>query len=125
MVSGVAGVCQCGGIVSGATGQLSLDTRLAADRLRGVELWRAEHRSSPDLPEIMSHSALVSMPVPAEWCWSHDDCAPARNDYEIEASRLDDVGKVLDWTLHLMTKNWFDAIAWEHAVRRLYNLPMA
>ena len=67
----------------------------------------------------------MTMPPSIPWLWSHAACLPDTNDYDIAAERFNTVGKVLDWTLHLMTKTWFDPIPWADAVRRFYILPDA
>ena len=58
-----------------------------------------------------------------EWLWSHGRCRPRRNLYWIEAEQFDTLDKVLDWTLHLAEKNWYQATNWQGTVRRFYNVP--
>jgi hypothetical protein len=115
----------CGDAVHPDEGLLSLDTQLARKRFRGQQLWEEEYHVDSSEPQPTSLRMLMSMPDSPDWWWGHDRCSPPENDYEVEADRFDDIGKVLDWTLHLMHKNWFDAVSWERAVRRLYELPDA
>ncbi len=93
-------------------------------RRKAVILWEQEHDTGERLRTFVLNQ-LATMPRPVPWVWSHAACALDTNDYEIDADRFDSIGKVLDWTLHLLDKPWFAGVAWMEVVRRFYHLPDA
>jgi hypothetical protein len=103
---------------------LSISVAAAGERVKGIGRWQEEHDTGERL-QAMTAEQLLSMPRAIPWCWSHESCVPPEHDYEVEAERFDSVGKVLEWTLHLGGKTWFDIEGWAVTVRRFYDLPDA
>lgn len=48
------------------------------------------------------------------WCIVHDSCDPTPDDhvYEIPVERIREDVEAIDWTYHLLEKNWFASTGW-------------
>jgi hypothetical protein len=95
--------------------------------LRGAEMNKAYDAllASDELDKksngVYSMADLMNLPEGGEWsitcskCYKED--MERMNDYDISIDRISTVHDVLDWTLHLMKKNWFEYTNWEELVR--------
>jgi hypothetical protein len=109
----------CRELVWNTDGVLSINQRAASARRNGIRRAYAEFRDEAGIIDM----GQDAVPERIRWLWSHVRCAPAENDYQIVAGRCDTLGKAFGWTLHLMSKRWFDPVAWRAAVSRFYHVP--
>lgn len=68
---------------------------------------------------VWTGGQLFEMPEPAQWWALHRTCDenPEDSGYWFDIARTRTVSQLLDWTLHLMEKNWIDETDWTHFVR--------
>jgi hypothetical protein len=66
---------------------------------------------------ILTPKDIIDMPRLVRWHWGHEGCLHEYIMYHIDYSRFDTIAKALDWTLHLLKKNWLHYTDWEAAVR--------
>ena len=93
-----------------------------ADRYEEAALNLSETRSGFESLETLN----AAVPPKVHWYWGHIACVPTDYYYYITANRLDDVVKILEWTLHLLIdKGWVDPIGWRRLLLRLYDIPSA
>ena len=95
--------------------------------LRGAEMNKAYEamQASTELNErtggVYSLSELMKLPDGGKWSVTCSDCyeedMERMNDYDISIDRISNVQDVLDWTLHLMNKNWLEYTNWGDFVR--------
>ncbi|MFD0629738.1 hypothetical protein ACFQ2K_51235 [Streptomyces sanglieri] len=62
---------------------------------------------------------LLEGPDQARWRASHEGCDPERggSHYLVAAEKLRTRADLLDWTAHLMEKNWLSATDWRDLLR--------
>ena len=75
---------------------------------------------------------VSSQPDRARWDWGHEDCLSRKwlpsyegdpvYRYHVPADRFDTPKKALDWTLHILHREFMGDSDWEGAVRRLHNV---
>lgn len=95
--------------------------------LRGAEVNKAYEamEASTELNKrtggVYSLAELMELPDGGKWSIICSDCykedMERMNDYDIPIDRISTVNDVLDWTFHLMKKNWFEYTNWEELVR--------
>lgn len=66
---------------------------------------------------------LLSYPTSVQWQAHHTVCDPDPdgNAYHIAANRIDTWAELLDWTAHLMEKDWFTLTDWDDVLRGVHN----
>ncbi len=117
-------VCdKCKQTVSLNEGMLSVFYKEVQGHEEKVKLYEQKHTEKSGI-QITSLKSLLEYPDAVKWHWGHPKCMPDSM-YEIEISRFDNVDKALDWTLHLMEKDWFASTNWRETVERFYDLPNA
>ena len=80
-----------------------------------VTAWRAKHTEP-----ILSAGDIMTFPDRLPWKWAHYGCDDSTGVYQIEGDRFNSLQKAIAWTLHLMTKNWFEFTDWASTVRRFF-----
>lgn len=70
-----------------------------------------------------SGGQLLDWPAPVSWEAYHWACDPdiEAGTYWIEVDRIATYADVLDWTAHLMEKNWFNETDWSDLLRNVAN----
>ena len=109
----------CGKPVTKATACLWYSLGEGRQRREAIDANLGEHT---DEHGFIPGDALLRSPDAAPWHWTHLKCGQALA-YEIEATRLDTLGKVIEWTFHLGEKSWFELETWADAIRRLHDIP--
>lgn len=105
---------ECGQTVRSDDGYLCVDQNAA---LR--EHWAAQARkASRDSWERID---LSNLPDVIHWQVLHRACDPNvdRSDYWIAVERCATAWQLLDWTAHLMEKNWVHQTDWSALIRRI------
>lgn len=75
-------------------------------------------------PGMVSIDELIEYPDPARWRVWHPDCDPnpeGGSTYSIEVRRLRTFADLVDWTAHLMEKNWLVYTNWDDLLRSLHS----
>lgn len=110
--------CQaCRRPVLGKDGYLWIDGTELAEHEKA---WAPHDRQSADPSfRAIELSELMSLPGPAQWRAHHARCDldPDAGVYSVASERIDTVGKLLDWTAHLMGKSWIGDTNWDDVIR--------
>ena len=113
-------VCdKCGQQVTTLDGVIDIDKQEVDNVETARAAWEQAH---PD--PLLSVTEILEMPSAAKWQWGHLNCVTG-DMYQITADRFDELGKALDWTLHLMEKGWLKHTDWRELVRRCHEVPKA
>jgi hypothetical protein len=113
----------CGQPIKAKTGYLTADWGRALQ-----QYWDAKKRDRQRWNETEARgerfvafnvSELLDAPGPVSWQALHRDCDPdpERDDYWFGVERADTLAKVMNWTAHLMEKNWLPETNWRHLLR--------
>jgi hypothetical protein len=72
-------------------------------------------------PGVVNMGELLALPDLAEWMVHHATCdpRPESNDYWIGIERIRTHAAVINWTSHLMGKNWLTYTNWINLLRSL------
>lgn len=116
-------VCMiCGQTVSTKEGGLTLYSEELEAFQEAESAWEKAHPSKVEgLGTIIDVSGISAFPDLVRWNYGHSNCIP-QGMYWIDYSRFDTVSKALDWTLHLMEKNWISSTNWDETVRLHHKL---
>ncbi|MGW2183645.1 hypothetical protein ACWCXX_37630 [Streptomyces sp. NPDC001732] len=110
-------VCQgCGHRISDDAGYLWAHTA----EVNAVQReWKAQHARAADRALAMDLVDLLEGPDQARWQATHVGCDPERggSHYRVAAGKLRTRADLLDWTAHLMEKNWLPATDWHDLLR--------
>lgn len=68
---------------------------------------------------IATASEFLSLPSQARWYAHHLDCDPMSDepDYWFDVSRARTHAQLLNWTAHLLGKNWIQSTTWDELIR--------
>ena len=92
-----------------------------AEADKAYESMVAHHKLRKNSGPWISAADLMRLPDGGSWSVTCSDCykddMERLNDYNISIDRISNVQDVLDWTLHLMHKNWLEYTNWERFVR--------
>lgn len=98
----------CGRTLTGLDGVIAVNTAEAYRLTR-----QAKARENPLAPLDLSQPVAE----PAHWRALCDACNPGEG-YWFGAYEADTPGELLDWTLHLMSKEWFEYTDWAEFIKR-------
>lgn len=116
-------VCQyCGKSVSTAQGVLVVYGHEISEYEKLFKEWGKSYPRTETGSRLITSRELADLPHMVDWHWGHSDCVQDGVMYEITYDRFDNVEKVLNWTLHLMEKNWLEHTRWREAVLAHYQL---
>ncbi len=104
----------CGKEVQLGDGVLSISFQ----KVREVQDQKAKWEKAHPGPVLNVGDVLASPPC-VSWTWHHCKCNVS-GCYEIEASRFDSIEKAMQWTIHLMEKNWFKFTDWRGVIEKFY-----
>ena len=87
---------------------------------------RISAKYAPDYtrPSVMPLTEYDDLPNLAHWHVGHLKCYPQpepTSQYDIETSRAKTAWALLDWTSHLMEKNWLKNTDWQFFIRGVLN----
>lgn len=93
------------------------------------KIWESvDQRKRGEFPKALNLSELLeSLPFEAHWEIHCDECNPHPDDdggwcdgcYWIGLERCSTTERLLDWTAHLMGKDWFSATDWNDFIYRV------
>lgn len=104
----------CGKQVQLKDGILSISFREVREVQEAHERFKRDHTNP-----VFHVSDLLTLPERVHWKWHHSKCN-GQSSYWIDACRFDTVEKVLQWTIHLMDKTWFQLTDWREVIHRFY-----
>lgn len=93
----------------------SAEFHKAMDAVAANKKFNETHEGFFTLEDLMELPDGGSWSVICRGCYTEDMEGVA--DYDIELGRIASYKDALDWTLHLMEKNWFPHTNWEQAIR--------
>ena len=104
---------KCGEVITkGGIGISYMDINKAE---KATEEWKEKHPRGT----LISGSELMEYPRSAQWYITCKNCDPTSdNGYWINIDRIDTYPKLIEWTAHLMGKNWFMITDWDHVLRK-------
>lgn len=106
--------------IVGNTGYFRVSHEDIARHDDAARAWEAKyaHKAAVTLEELCEH------PRPARWTFHHDGCRPDGNGhaYSADIARVGTFRAALQWTAHLMEKNWLDSTDWRAVIERALEL---
>lgn len=105
---------ECGQPVAGRDGWVTLDERQAHETATRRRQWGQDNPG----PSYNAAALILDYPEGAPWRVYHADCDPGPDGYWFHVGEVDTPGGLLDWTLHLLGKPWFEDTDWPEFVRR-------
>lgn len=118
--------CECRKLINAGDGYVHVSRQEAHDHrqywreLRQRKRAEMAAKGAPGwMPIGYSGSELVNGPPPARWVTHHRVCDPNpdSNDYWFDVARADTAAKLLDWSAHLLGKNWIQDTNWSDFIR--------
>lgn len=113
--------------VEGASGYLWIDNDKITAVLKAVAEWNRKHTIPEGQPfaggQMFSGGDLFDYPEAVQWHAHHHACDPNQdaNAYSIQANRIDTWAELLDWTAHLMEKDWLGHTDWDDLLRGVHH----
>jgi hypothetical protein len=103
-------------------GYIAVNTKDEVEAGKARRQWDKDHTNEHGWV-ICNGNDLLTYPHAAHWHISCNDCDLA-NDicYYIEISRINTETKVINWTAHLMEKNWIGDTDWRNLLSNLGSL---
>ncbi len=95
-------------------GYIHCDQRLVHDYRATRDEQETRIRATHDGLLVYSGPELAAIPEVPPWQVHHRACDPnpEGSDYWFDVGRADSATKMLDWTAHLLAKNWFSDTGW-------------
>ncbi|MFE7229878.1 hypothetical protein ACFVAF_04220 [Streptomyces sp. NPDC057596] len=115
----------CGKPIKGAEGYLWIDNDQINAVLKAASAWERKHTIT-DGPlaggQMYSGADLFDYPEDIKWQAHHHACDSNQdaNAYSIQANRIDTWAELLDWTAHLMEKDWLTHTDWDELLRGIH-----
>jgi hypothetical protein len=106
---------ECGKNVKLKDGILSIPFQ----KVREVQDQRGRWEKTHPGP-VLTVGDVVTFPPRVSWGWHHASCNANGSSYEIEGTRFDTIEKAMNWTLHLMEKNWFEFTDWRSVIEKFF-----
>lgn len=70
---------------------------------------------------IYNAAEMMDLRSPAPWVAEHYDCCEGCGAYyEFDVARIRTLTQVIDWTAHLMQKNWLEETDWPRLLRKVH-----
>lgn len=116
-------VCQaCGRRVLDDDGYLWAHTGEVNTVQQAARAWEEKH-TEPDGSMLVGFKTLLAYPEPACWQTHHEQCdpVPGESHYRIPADKLRTRADLLDWTAHVMEKDWLRRTDWRDVLREARN----
>lgn len=107
----------CATPVADGTGYLHVDYRdIAAVQRHEQDCWQP----SGPAARVLDLSKVLEGPGPATWRVHHRACDPNpdSNDYWFDVARARTLPQLIDWTAHLLEKDWLPYTNWSLLLRR-------
>jgi len=117
--------CQlCGGLIKDGDGYVELPNRERTRHARETSEWEAEHPWPASGFRCLPVSELEKLPREPHWWAIHRGCdpRPEEDGYWFDVGRIRSLAEVIDWTAHLMEKNWFHETDWSRLLYRINRL---
>lgn len=111
--------------VTGDSGSLWIDNDALTKVVRDVTEWNRKHTRTDGIFSghlVVEGAELFTYPDPVRWRAHHSACDPEpdANAYSIAANRIDTWAELLDWTAHLMEKDWLTHTDWDDLLRGVH-----
>ncbi|WP_328449898.1 hypothetical protein OG780_19415 [Streptomyces sp. NBC_00386] len=112
--------------IEGASGYLWVDNDKVNTALADAAKWNRKHTIPEGEPlaggQLFSGADLFDYPEAIQWQAHHHACDPNQdaNAYSIQANRIDTWAELLDWTAHLMEKDWLNHTDWDELLRGVH-----
>ncbi|MBB4711159.1 hypothetical protein BJ965_001041 [Streptomyces luteogriseus] len=112
--------------IDGATGYLWVDNSQINAVVKAVAEWNRAHTIPEGEPlaggRMCSATDLFSYPEAVQWQAHHHACDPSQDAsaYSIQADRISTWRELLDWTAHLMEKEWLTHTDWDDVLRGIH-----
>ena len=105
----------CGEAIELKAGYLTVSYVEIDAHRKALQQWKDEHPG-----HIHTADELLEIPDSVKWKALHQGCdpEPESNDYWIPLDDCRTDSDLLDWTLHLIRKNWFQTTDWPETVQK-------
>lgn len=103
----------CGDQVADDDGHVTINYRDIRRHAQQAREWEA------DAGQVVTMRDLLTYPDQVHWRVYHRDCDPdlESSDYSIDIERIRTPGQVIDWTAHLLEKEWLQTTDWDAVLR--------
>lgn len=109
----------CGQKISNGAGRLYFHPDETYDYRERVSDWHSMRKN----PHVMTASDFTTYPSSPQWRGVHHQCKPQTAEqygyaYDIDVERICTLADVLEWTAHLMDKDWFADSDWQRVIHQ-------
>lgn len=107
------------------SGYLWIDNDEINKTLSAAADWKRKHTITEGPltgGKMYSAGDLFDYPEAVQWQAHHHACDPSQkaNAYSIQADRITTWAELLDWTAHLMEKDWLGHTDWDDVLRGIH-----